>query len=600
MYKTPGCLFSHRNFYVNQFSDFSTRATFRRLLPYISPYKKGLFAASLALIVSAATDAGLLSLLKPLMNGIGFGSVTPESLRWLPLAVIALVALRGVTGYVSDYCMAWVSGRVVMSMRRQIFSHLMGMPVSYHNRHSSGSLLTKITYDSERVASASSDTLVSLVRNSASVIALMVLMVWNSWQLSIVLLVVAPVIALSVRAVSGRFRRISQDLQKTMGSVAVSAEQMLRNHREVRMYGGQMTEQTRFADVSNLMRKHGLRMVSVAALTDPFIQMIASMALAAVLFAASFPSVLETLSAGSVTVVFSAMFMIMRPLKSLTGLNAGFQQGMTACHSLFSLLDTAQERDEGTLSAEGVRGELEFRNVSFRYENSEDYALRNVSFRVPAGKTVALVGRSGSGKSTLVSLLPRFYDDYDGEILLDGHEIRSYQLKSLREKISLVSQHVHLFDASLADNIAYASSENTSRADISTAATEAYADIFIDKLPEGLDTMAGENGVQLSGGQRQRIAIARALLKKTPLLILDEATSALDNESEHAIKMSLENFRHECTVLIIAHRLSTIEACDEIIVMDDGQISERGSHESLLQQSGMYSKLHDMQFTAQK
>lgn len=273
---------------------------------------------------------------------------------------------------------------------------------------------------------------------------------------------------------------------------------------------------------------------------------------------------------------------------------------MTACHSLFSLLDTAQERDEGTLSAEGVRGELEFRNVSFRYENSEDYALRNVSFRVPAGKTVSLVGRSGSGKSTLVSLLPRFYDDYDGEILLDGHEIRSYQLKSLREKISLVSQHVHLFDASLADNIAYASSENISRADISTAATEAYADIFIDKLPEGLDTMAGENGVQLSGGQRQRIAIARALLKKTPLLILDEATSALDNESEHAIKMSLENFRHECTVLIIAHRLSTIEACDEIIVMDDGRVSERGSHESLLRQSGMYSKLHDMQFTAQQ
>lgn len=584
---------------MNQSSDFSTRATFRRLLPYISPYKKGLFAASFALIVSAATDAGLLSLIKPLMNGVGFASVTPESLRWLPPAVIVLVAIRGVTGYVSNYCMAWVSGRMVMSMRRQIFSHLMAMPVSYHNLHSSGSLLTKITYDSERVASASSDTLVSLVRNSASIIALMVLMVWNSWHLSIVLLVAAPVITLTVRAMSGRFRRISQDLQNTMGSVAVSAEQMLRNHREVRMFGGQICEQKRFADVSNSMRKHGLKMVSVAALSEPFIQVISSLALAAVLFAASFPSVLETLSSGSVTVVFSSMFMIMRPLKSLTGLNACFQQGMTACHSLFGLLDTSQERDEGTLSADCVRGELEFRNVSFRYKNSERYALRNVSFRVQAGKTVALVGRSGSGKSTLVSLLPRFYDDYDGEILLDGQEIRRYRLKSLREKISLVSQHVYLFDASLADNIAYARSENISREDIISAASQAFADIFINKLPEGLDTMVGENGVQLSGGQRQRIAIARALLKKTPLLILDEATSALDNESEHIIKMSLENFRHECTVLIIAHRLSSIETCDEIIVMDDGRIIERGTHANLLQQAGLYSELHDMNFSAE-
>jgi len=585
---------------VNQNSDFSTRATFRRLIPYISPHKKGLFAASFALIINAATDAGLLSLLKPLMNGVGFGSVTPESLRWLPLAVIGLVIIRGVSGYVSDYCMAWVSGRVVMSMRRQIFSHLMGMPVSFHNRNSSGSLLTKITYDSERVASASSDTLISLVRNTASIISLMVLMIWNSWQLSLVLLIAAPVIALSVSAVSGRFRRISRDLQNTMGSVAVSSEQMLRNHREVRMFGGQSVERENFANTSDAMRKHGLRMVSVAALSEPLIQVIASLALAAILYAASFPSVLETLSAGSVTVVFSAMFMIMRPLKSLTSLNAGFQQGMTACHSLFNLLDMQKERDEGTLSAEGTKGELEFRNVSFRYENSEDYALRNVSFKVSAGKTVALVGRSGSGKSTLVSLIPRFYDDYEGEILLDGQELRSYRLKSLRERISLVSQHVHLFDASLAENIAYACPNSVTREDISEAASRAYADVFINRLPEGLDTLAGENGVQLSGGQRQRIAIARALLKKTPLLILDEATSALDNESEHAIKMSLDNIRHECTLLIIAHRLSTIEACDEIIVMDNGRISERGNHQELLQQTGLYSKLHEMQFSTQQ
>ena len=585
---------------MNQNSDFSTRATFRRLIPYISPHKRGLYAACLALIVNAATDAGLLSLLKPLMNGVGFGSMAPDSLRWLPLAVIALVTIRGLSGYASDYCMAWVSGRVVMSMRRQIFNHLMGMPVSFHNSNSSGSLLTKITYDSERVASASSDTLISLVRNTASIISLMVLMVWNSWQLSLVLLIAAPVIALSVKAVSGRFRRISRDLQNSMGSVAVSTEQMLRNHREVRMFGGQTVERKRFADTSDEMRKHGLKMVSVAALSEPFIQVIASLALAAILYAASFPSVLETLSAGSVTVVFSAMFMIMRPLKSLTSLNAGFQQGMTACHSLFSLLDMPKERDEGTLTGEGIKGELEFRNVSFRYENSEDYALRNVSFRVPAGKTVALVGRSGSGKSTMVSLIPRFYDDYEGEILLDGQELRSYRLKSLREKISLVSQHVHLFDASLADNIAYACPEHTTREEIRDAASRAYADVFIDKMPGGLDTLAGENGVQLSGGQRQRIAIARALLKKTPLLILDEATSALDNESEHAIKMSLDEIKQQCTVLIIAHRLSTIEACDEIIVMDDGRISERGHHKELLQQTGLYSKLHQMQFAAQQ
>lgn len=552
--------------------------------------------AGIALIVNAAIDPFMLTLLKSLLDDV-MGRRHTGMLLWMPLVIIGLILIRGVSGYISGYCISWVSGKVVMSLRRRLFSHMMGMPVAFFDQQSTGTLLSRISYDCEQVASASSGSLVTVVREGASILGLFVMMFYYSWQLSLILLVLAPVVSLAIRLVSRRFRRISRNMQDTMGQVTSHAEQMLKGHKEVLMFGGQRVETERFGQVSNRMRRQGMKMVSATALSDPLIQLIASFALAFVLYAASFPSVMTTLTAGTLSAVFSAMLMLMRPLKSLTSVNAQFQRGMAACQTLFAILDTEQEKDEGTRVIGRAAGHIAFRNVSFTYPGSETPALNAINIDIPAGKTVALVGRSGSGKSTLASLLTRFYDIDSGEILLDGHDLRDYTLASLREQMALVSQHVHLFNDTIANNIAYARRDLFSRAAVEQAAQMAHAMEFINKMENGLDTMIGENGVLLSGGQRQRIAIARALLRDSPVLILDEATSALDTGSERAIQSALETLQQNRTTLIIAHRLSTIEKADEILLIEEGRIVERGSHQLLLQQNGAYARLYQMQFS---
>jgi subfamily B ATP-binding cassette protein MsbA len=387
-------------------------------------------------------------------------------------------------------------------------------------------------------------------------------------------------------------------MQNTMGQVTTSAEQMLKGHKEVLIFGGQSVEAERFDAVSNRMRQQGMKMVSASSISDPVVQLIASLALAFVLYAASFPSVMETLTAGTITVVFSSMFTLMRPLKSLTNVNAQFQRGMAACQTLFTILDMEQEKDTGTRVLEHAKGNIEFRDVNFAYPGKETLALKNISLHIPPGKTVALVGRSGSGKSTIANLITRFYDIQSGEILLDGCDLRDYTLPSLRSQVALVSQNVHLFNDTIANNIAYACGDRYSREDIERAAKMAHAMDFIGKLEQGLDTVIGENGVLLSGGQRQRIAIARALLRDCPILVLDEATSALDTESERAIQAALDELQKNRTALVIAHRLSTIENADEILVVEDGQIIERGQHAELLSRNGAYAQLHKLQFGA--
>ncbi|MDH2897744.1 lipid A ABC transporter ATP-binding protein/permease MsbA [Rahnella sp. PAMC25617] len=575
--------------------DLSTWQTFRRLWPMITPFKAGLIAAAIALVANAASDTFMLSLLKPLLDD-GFGKADRSILLWMPLVVIGLMVVRGISGYISSYCISWVSGKVVMHMRRRLFGHMMRMPVAFFDQQSTGTLLSRITYDSEQVASSSSSALVTVVREGASIIGLFIMMFYYSWQLSVILLVIAPIVSVVIRVVSKRFRNISKTMQNTMGQVTTSAEQMLKGHKEVLIFGGQKVETARFDKVSNRMRQQGMRMVSASSISDPIIQLIASLALAFVLYAASFPSVMETLSAGTITVVFSSMIALMRPLKSLTNVNSQFQRGMAACQTLFSILDMEQEKDEGKLEVKRVKGNVEFKNVTFTYPGRDIPALRNISFGLPEGKTVALVGRSGSGKSTIANLLTRFYDIQEGKILMDGHDLREYTLSSLRDQVALVSQNVHLFNDTIANNIAYARTDMYSREEIEKAATMAYAMDFISKMDKGLDTVIGENGVLLSGGQRQRIAIARALLRDSPVLILDEATSALDTESERAIQAALDELQKNRTSLVIAHRLSTIEKADEILVIEDGCIVERGSHAKLLEERGVYSQLYRMQF----
>ena len=580
-----------------QENDFSTLQTFKRLWPTIKPFKAGLVVSGIALVLNALADSGLIYLLKPLLDD-GFGKANHSFLKIMAFVVVGMIILRGITNFISNYCLAWVSGKVVMTMRRRLFKHLMFMPVSFFDRNSTGKLLSRITYDSEMIASSSSGSLITIVREGAYIISLLAVMFYTSWELTLVLFVVGPIIAVLIAIVSKIFRKLSKNLQDSMGELTATTEQMLKGHKVVLSFGGQLVEEERFNKVSNNMRRKGMKMVTADSISDPVVQIIASLALAVVLFLATTPLIAEdNLSAGSFTVVFSSMLAMMRPLKSLTNVNSQFQRGMAACQTLFAILDLEPEKDNGTYQAEPAKGALEFKNVSFAYQGKEELALNNISFSVPAGKTVALVGRSGSGKSTIANLVTRFYDIEQGEILLDGVNIQDYRLSNLRENCAVVSQQVHLFNDTIANNIAYAAQDKYSREEIIAAAKAAYALEFIEKLPQGFDTVIGENGASLSGGQRQRLAIARALLRNSPVLILDEATSALDTESERAIQSALDELKKDRTVIVIAHRLSTIENADEILVIDHGEIRERGNHKALLEQNGAYKQLHSMQFS---
>ncbi|EHY9858656.1 lipid A ABC transporter ATP-binding protein/permease MsbA [Vibrio parahaemolyticus] len=576
-------------------TDETTWQTFKRLWQFIRLYKSGLIVAVIALVINAISDTYMISLLKPLLDE-GFGNADSDFLRTLPLIIFVMMFIRGTSGFVSTYCLSWVSGNVVMLVRRMVFNHFMHMPVSYFDKEKTGNLLSRITYDSEQVSAATSQALVSIVREGASIIGLLVLMFYNSWQLSLVLFAVAPVVAWGIGVVSKRFRKISKNMQTMMGNVTASAEQMLKGHKVVLSYGGQDIERQRFDKVSNQMRQQSMKLVTAQAAANPIIQMIASFAIVAVLYLASIDSIKEQLTPGTFTVVFSAMFGLMRPLKALTNVTSQFQRGMAASQTLFALIDLEPEKNEGKYTVERAKGDVSVKDVSFTYVCSEKPALEHVSFDIPRGKTVALVGRSGSGKSTIANLFNRFYDVDSGSITLDGRDIRDYELKNLREQFALVSQNVHLFNDTIANNIAYATEDKYQRSDIEHAAKLAHAMEFINKMENGLDTMIGENGASLSGGQRQRVAIARALLRDAPVLILDEATSALDTESERAIQAALDELQKDKTVLVIAHRLSTIEKADEILVVDDGAIIERGNHADLIAKNGAYAQLHRIQF----
>ena len=581
-----------------QEKDLSTLATFKRLFPIIKQYKSGIIVGAIALVLNALVDSGLIYLLKPLLDE-GFGQADHGFLKLMSVLVVAFILVRGITNYVAGYCLAWSSGNVVMTLRRTIFQHLIYMPVSYFDKNPIGRSLSRVTYDTEMVANSSSHALVTIVREGAYLISLFVVMIYTSWQLSMVLFMLAPVIGVLIGIVSKRFRQLSRNIQSSMGELTVTTEQMLKGHKEVLSFGGQEIEKARFDRVSNDMRRKGMKIVSADGISDGLVQLIASFALSIILYLSTVEGLhIEDLTAGSFTVVFSSMMAMLRPLKSLTNVNSQFQRGMAACQTLFEFLDLKTENDNGTVEVERAKGNITFNHVSFGYEGKDGLALNDISFSLPQGKTIALVGRSGSGKSTIANLLTRFYDIEQGEITLDGINIQDYRLANLRAQCSIVSQQVHLFNDTIANNIAYAATDKYSREDIINAAKAAHAMEFIEKLDDGLDTVIGENGASLSGGQRQRLAIARALLRNSPILVLDEATSALDTESERAIQSALAALQKDKTVLVIAHRLSTIENADEILVVDQGKIIERGTHQALLEQNGAYSQLYSLQFGA--
>lgn len=580
---------------MSQDAHSSSWPVLKRLLGYVRERKLGLVAAIIGMAGYAAVDTTFVYSIKPLIDE-GLTGQDPNVLKWMPVFVIGIVFLRGICTFLSGYCMAWVGNHVVLSLQQQVFNKLMAMPVAFFDRHNTGNLLSKVTYDASQVSSAASSTLVTLVREGATVIGLLGLMFYHSWQLSLIFFIVGPVVGVMIAVISRRFRRISKGMQAAMGNITSSTEQMLKGHKEVLMFNGQEVEARRFFKVSNKVRQQNMKMVAADSIGTPLVQVIASTALAILLFVATFEDIQQELTPGTFTVIVTSMMMLMRPLKSLTQVNGPYQRGIAASQSLFELLDSEAEQDNGRRELGRARGDIEFRGVTFCYPTKDQPALRDVSFSLSPGKTIALVGRSGSGKSTIASLLTRFYDIDQGEILLDGVDIREYRLSDLRRQFALVSQHVHLFNDTIANNIAYAAQGEYSREQIMAAARVAYADEFIQKLDQGYDTVIGENGANLSGGQRQRIAIARALLRNAPLLILDEATSALDTESERHIQAALEELRKDRTALVIAHRLSTIESADEILVIDEGRVVERGSHAELLARQGAYAQLRSIQY----
>jgi subfamily B ATP-binding cassette protein MsbA len=566
----------------------------KRLLGYVKDFKLGLGGAIIGMLGYAAVDATFVYSIKPLMDK-GLTGEDPSVLTFMPFFVIIIVAARGVAAFLSSYCMAWVGTNVVMTLQRQLFNHLMVLPISFFDKTNTGDLLSKITYDANQVSNAASNAMVKIFREGATVIAMVIMMFIQSWQLSLVFLLIAPIVGIAISIVSKRFRKISKNLQSVMGSITTSSEQMLKGHKEVLMFGGQPVETKKFDKVSNSVRSQRMKMASASAISVPVIQSLASLALALVLYLATYPGIMNDLTPGTFTVIITSMMMLMKPIKAVTQVNNEIQKGVAASQSLFTILDLNSAKDSGTNEIERVKGNIELHDVIFSYPTAEKPALNQVSFKVNEGQTVALVGRSGSGKSTIANLLTRFYDIDSGEITLDGMNIEDYTLTSLRNQVAVVSQNVHLFNDTIAHNIAYACEDKYSMEDIIKAAETSHSMEFINRFPEGLNTIIGENGAMLSGGQRQRLAIARALLRDAPILILDEATSALDTESERHIQSALDELQKNRTSIVIAHRLSTIEHADQILVIDQGKVVEVGTHAQLLEKQAIYYSLSKMQ-----
>lgn len=574
---------------------YSSLKTIKKLWPFIYPHKKALIVAIFALLLNAATDATLISLTKPLLDN-GLMDKNYELLILFSIGIIALITLRGLSNYCSTYCLSWLSGKVITNFRQLIFEHLMKSPISFLNKNPVGELVTVITYNTQLLSKASSDALIILVREIAYAIGLCIVMFYGNWKLALVLIIVVPLVIFIAQFIAKKFRNSLVSMQKGIGSITTAADEMLKGHKEILVFNAQKYEKNNFYSINKIFRGSLLKIVLVSGLSTPIIQLVATLALGFILFLVANQTI--DITPGSFTVVFSAMVAVMRPLRELTSVHLELQKGSVACESLFGLLNSPIEEDNGTIELQRTNGEIEFHQVTYTYPSRTTPSLNNISFKIKPGETVALVGRSGAGKSTIASLIPRFYDVQKGDILLDGINIKDYTLRSLRNQIGFVSQKVHLFNGTIADNIVYGAKNKYSKQEIINAAIQANAIEFIEKLEQGFDTEIGDNGVLLSGGQRQRIAIARVLLRNSPILIFDEATSALDNESEKLVQQAIENLKKNRTSIIIAHRLSTIEKSDRILVIDDGKIVEDDTHNNLILKDGTYAKMYQMQFNS--
>lgn len=575
-----------------------------RLLGYIKPYIGMFIISIIGFLIFASTSPMLGYVLKYFVDGLANpNAVLFPNIPWMadvrllqavPLLIVIIALWQGIGSFLGNFYLAKVSLGLVHDLRVQLFNNLLTLPNRYFDNHNSGHLISRITYNVTMVTGAATDAVKVIVREGMTVVFLFCTLLWMNWKLTLVMVAILPVIALMVSSTSKKFRKQSKKIQVAMGDVTHVASETIQNYRVVRSFGGERYEQQRFLDSSTSNTDKQLRMIKTNAVYTPSLQLVIYSAMSVLLFLVLL--LRGDSSPGDLVAYITLAGLLPKPIRQLSEVSSTIQKGVSGAESIFEQLDEVPENDSGTVELAQVSGQLEVRDLTFTYPNSDKPVLENISFTAEKGQMVALVGRSGSGKSTLANLIPRFYEHQHGQILLDGVDIKDFTLTNLRRHMALVTQQVSLFNDTVAKNIAYGDLADASLEEIEAAAQAAYAAEFIERMPQGYDTIVGENGVLLSGGQRQRLAIARALLKNAPLLILDEATSALDTESERHIQAALDHAVQGRTTLVIAHRLSTIEKADLILVMDQGRIVERGNHQELLAQNGYYSRLHATQF----
>ena len=575
-------------------SQVSSWALYKRLLGYLAPQWKIFSLALVSMILAAATEPAFAYLMKPLIDQ-GFVGKSAEAMYQLPLMIIGLFVIRGVASYVNEYLTSRLSMDLVLRLRCEMFGRMTQLPSSYYANNNSGRIMSRIGYDADNIAQAGFNVITVVVKDSVILIGLFAQLLWLDWQLTLVCLGVMPMVALVIRVVSKRLRRLSSHSQEMVGQMNQVVSEAVEGNRVIKVYQGESYENARFAGTAGELARTNVKQTATSAANTAVTQFLIAFALAIIIFFAMQRAQRNDFTAGSFMAFMTAMLMLLPSVKRITSVTQLLQRGLAAAESVFSFLDQLPEPDHGTKHLATVRGELSFQQLNFAYPGAERKALADINLHIPAGKTVALVGSSGSGKTTLANLVPRFYLPDSGEIQLDGVPLNELTLAGLRENLALVSQDVVLFNDTVAANIAYGR-RDVSQEQILEAARAANALEFIEAMPDGFATLIGENGARLSGGQRQRLAIARAVLKNAPILILDEATSALDTQSERLVQGALDNLMKNRTTLVIAHRLSTIENADCIVVMQQGSIVEQGTHQELLAAAGVYANLHSMQF----